>query len=93
MNLVNLKKIISILGGTKIFVKALAPNDNSKNQVYLGGSFDILNDFPVSDITADTSGDWERERFKAKLNFAWISGRWIIINSSIFSVNSLSKIS
>lgn len=50
----------------------MSPNDNSKNQVYLSGSFDILNIFPLSEITSDGSGDWKRNRFKASLNFSWL---------------------
>lgn len=56
----------------KIYAKTLSPNDNSKNQVYLGGSFDILNIFPISEIIADSSGDWKRDRFKAIVNFSWL---------------------
>lgn len=73
MNLEKLKSIIYDLGGKKIYVKKLAPNDNSKNQVYLGGSFDILNIFPISEIYSDTSGDWKKERFKASVNYSWIN--------------------
>ncbi len=72
MRLENLKKIVSSLGGKRIYIKSLSPNDNSKNQVYLAGSFDFLNILPVSEIAADSSGDWKKDRFKAKINFAWI---------------------
>lgn len=71
MNLERLKKIMADNGCTKVFVKPLAPNDNSKNQVYLGGS-DIFNLFPMSEITAESPGEWKRERFKATSDFAWI---------------------
>ncbi|AEI52150.1 MvaI/BcnI family restriction endonuclease [Runella slithyformis] len=71
MNLERLKNIMADNGCTKVFVKPLAPNDNSKNQVYLGGS-DIFNLFPMSDITAESPGEWKRERFKATSDFAWI---------------------
>lgn len=73
MNIDRLKSIISDQGGKKIYIKTLAANDNSKNQVYLGGSFDILNIFPISEIYSDTSGDWKKERFKASINFSWIN--------------------
>src|SRR5690606_38212666 len=53
-------------------VKRLAPNDNSKNQVYLGGNFEILNILPVSAVTTESAGDWKRKRFKATLKFSWI---------------------
>lgn len=72
MNLSKLKNIFKSHGCQKIYAKTLSPNDNSKNQVYLGGSFDILNIFPLSEITADSSGDWKRDRFKASINFSWL---------------------
>ena len=43
MNLKTLFKIFSDKTCRKVYVKKLSPNDNSKNQVYLGGSFEILN--------------------------------------------------
>lgn len=73
MNLQNLKSIFEKEGCTKVYVKKLSPNDNSKNQVYLGGSFEILNIFPISDIQNVEAGDWNRERFKASVNFAWLN--------------------
>jgi hypothetical protein len=72
MNLGKLKVLYSEKGCRQIYVKRLSPNDNSKNQVYLGGSFDLLNIFPIIEITTDSSGDWERERFKASMKFSWI---------------------
>lgn len=73
MNLDNLKKLLSDNGCNNIYVKKLAPNDNSKNQVYLGGSFDILNIFPSSDIISVPKGLWKKDRFKATLNYFWIT--------------------
>jgi len=72
MELSKLKEIFKKQGCKRIYAKILAPNDNSKNQVYLGGSFDILNIFPISEIVSDSSGDWKKDRFKAKVNFSWI---------------------
>lgn len=72
MDLLKLKRIFKDNGCQKVYAKVLSPNDNSKNQVYLAGSFDILNIFPISEITSDSSGDWKRDRFKATLNFFWI---------------------
>jgi len=72
MRLDQLKSLLRDQGCRKIYVKRLAPNDNSKNQVYLGGSFGLLNIFPVSEIVADSSGGWVRQRFKAGFPFAWI---------------------
>jgi len=72
MNLENLKSLFTDKGCQKIFIKKLSPNDNSKNQVYLGGGFEILNILPISKIETVVAGDWKRERFKAKINFSWI---------------------
>ena len=46
--------------------------DNSKNQVYFGGSFEILNILPLSEIVTEEAGDWNKERFKAQINFSWL---------------------
>ncbi|HLY69010.1 MAG TPA: MvaI/BcnI family restriction endonuclease [Puia sp.] len=73
MNLRELQKIFESKGCSKIYAKKLSPNDNSKNQVYLGGSFEILNVFPVSSIVTKPAGEWKRERFKAKMKFSWIA--------------------
>jgi MvaI/BcnI restriction endonuclease family len=73
MNLNRLQSIFSANGCQKIYVKKLSPNDNSKNQVYLGGNFEILNIFPLSSIETESAGNWERERFKATIKFSWIS--------------------
>ncbi|WP_265130630.1 MvaI/BcnI restriction endonuclease family protein [Chryseobacterium oranimense] len=72
MNLQNLKKLFIDNGCQKLYVKKLSPNDNSKNQVYLSGSFEILNIFPISEIKTEEAGDWDMERFKASINFSWI---------------------
>ena len=73
MNLQTLFKIYSDYDQNKVYVKRLSPNDNSKNQVYLGGSFEVLNILPIKDITNEAPGDWERERFKTKIDFYWIT--------------------
>lgn len=73
MNLKNLKKLFADNGCNKIYIKKLSPNDNSKNQVYFGGSFEILNILPISEIKTEEAGDWNKERFKASVNFSWIS--------------------
>lgn len=73
MNLKNLKSLFIDNGCTKIYIKKLSPNDNSKNQVYFGGSFEILNILPISKIKTEEAGEWNKERFKASINFSWIS--------------------
>lgn len=73
MNLENLKSLFVNNGCERVYVKILAPNDNSKNQVYFGGNFEILNILPIKDITTAEAGDWRRERFKASIDFAWVT--------------------
>jgi hypothetical protein len=73
MNLKDLLKLFSDQTCKKIYAKRLSANDNSKNQVYLGGSFEILNILPFKEIISENEGDWKRKRFKTKLDFYWVS--------------------
>ncbi len=72
MNLTQVKQIFNDNGCQKIFVKRLSANDNSKNQVYFGGSFEILNDLPIQEIVTDPAGEWIRDRLKARIRFWWV---------------------
>ena len=72
MNFDILKKHYVAFGCTRLYIKHLSPNDNSKNQIYFGNSFEILNIFPFSEIKADNAGNWERARFKADINLNWL---------------------
>lgn len=81
MNLQNLKSQFIEYGCAKIYIKKLSPNDNSKNQVYFGGSFEILNILPISEIKNEEAGDWNKERFKASINFSWITDDGNIYNA------------
>lgn len=62
-------------GALRIYAKKLAPNDNSKNQVYLGGDFSALNIIPYGAIEADNTelAGSIRDRAKASVNFQWIA--------------------
>lgn len=51
---------------TRLYFKRLAPNDNSKNQIYLGSDFQTLNILPH-----DTPG-LDDGKFKARLDFYWL---------------------
>lgn len=79
MTLDNIIRIFSEHECPKIYTKVLSANDNSKNQVYLGGSFDILNIFPFSEVTSDESGDWKKTRFKATLSFSWLTDHGVAV--------------
>jgi hypothetical protein len=70
MNLDQLKQLFADEGCNKLYAKPLAENDNSKNQVYFGGSFEALNLFPNSGIHPAT--DAKNHTFKAKLDFSWL---------------------
>ncbi|RMG88355.1 MAG: MvaI/BcnI restriction endonuclease family protein [Bacteroidetes bacterium] len=73
MNLGTLKKIYRDHGCERLYFKRLAANDNSKNQVYFGGNFEVLNMFPVSNIISESSATGSKDRFKATLNFFWLN--------------------
>ncbi|MDP3609729.1 MAG: MvaI/BcnI family restriction endonuclease [Methylophilus sp.] len=60
----------SQLGAINVFCKPLAENDNSKQQIYLGGSFDVVQIFPFHGIDAIENG--KNSTYKAKLEFFWI---------------------
>ena len=61
-------------GAIRFYAKRLAPNDNSKNQVYLGGGFGALNIIPHGAIETDDSSraGSVRDRAKAKVRFFWL---------------------
>lgn len=59
------------LGAISVYCKRLAENDNSKQQIYLGGSFDIVQIFPFHDIETNENG--EDSTYKAKLDFKWVT--------------------
>lgn len=75
MDLDHLLRMYSKIDCDKVYVKSLAPNDNSKNQVYFGGSFEVLNILPVQEIVADDEikAGAKVPRFKTKINFSWIN--------------------
>ncbi|MFA7292502.1 MAG: MvaI/BcnI family restriction endonuclease [Rhodocyclaceae bacterium] len=59
------------LGAINAFSKQLAENDNCKQQIYLGGSFDILQMFPFAEIEAFPSQ--KVPNYKAKLRLYWVT--------------------
>jgi hypothetical protein len=62
------------LGVTRILVKELAPNDNSKNQIYVGRGFESLNLIPVRQVSAKEPFRRNEKpiNFKAKLDWSWL---------------------
>ena len=61
----------SDLGATRIFCKRLSENDNTKQQIYLGGNFEVLFFFPFGKITAFS--ELSEPNFKAPLEFYWVN--------------------
>lgn len=58
------------LGVEHIYIKILAANDNSKNQVYFGPGFKALTLFPLGEIHSDPSE--KNPIFKAAADFLWV---------------------
>lgn len=70
----SLKSIMTDHGVTQLFAKALSPNDNSKNQIYLGGGFEALNIIPNHGVEVDAGSKAasKRDRFKAFISLSWL---------------------
>lgn len=75
-SIARLGEIMRSHGANRLYAKKLAPNDNSKNQVYLGGDFSALNIIPYGTIETDESevAGSIRERSKAPVTFFWVDG-------------------
>lgn len=58
------------LGAVRAFCKPLAENDNSKQQIYLGGNLDVVQMFPFQKIESTQNG--RDSTYKAKLDFVWV---------------------
>lgn len=58
-------------GACQIVFKLLANNDNSKQQVYFGGDFEVLRMIPHGDLTGSFSSA-DGTVFKASLNLKWL---------------------
>ena len=50
MNLEQLRDTMRQAGVARLFAKRLSPNDNAKNQIYLGKSFEVLQLLPIGEI-------------------------------------------
>lgn len=72
-----LKAMMLRKGVKKLYVKKLAANDNSKNQIYLGGDLSSVNKIPIESLEFYDSSSKRDEGKKASLiqgsvRFAWI---------------------
>lgn len=70
-NIDSLIKAMRSFGAVNILCKPLAENDNTKQQIYLGGSFEVLKQLPFSELRSDPGV--KRQNFKASLNFCWLN--------------------
>lgn len=73
----SLSQLVSVMhsfGATRFYAKKLAANDNSKNQIYLGGNFSALNIIPYKAIYTDGNdiAGSKRDRAKADVSFFWV---------------------
>ena len=77
MTLAKVRAAMRSHGARELFVKRLSPNDNSKNQIYLGGDFRVINLLPAGAPVASASGSHATPIFKATLQLLWLddSGR------------------
>ncbi len=75
MNLEQFQRLLANHGCSHLLVKRMATNDNSRNQIYLGGGFEALNQIPMTDIERDSSvqAGSRRDRFKSLVDFHWIA--------------------
>ncbi len=77
VNLGTLKLILKNKNVTKVYVKKLSPNDNSKNQPYLGGDLTELAFIPTDNVEPSISSSKKKEdidvKFQAGLDLEWIT--------------------
>lgn len=65
------------LGSEKILIKLLKPNDNSKNQIYMGGDFSALQMFPTGKVVRSEGTSNKKKKtseiLKAQLPLLWLN--------------------
>ncbi len=72
ISLAQLRQRMAANGVKQILVKELAPNDNSKNQPYLGGNLEAANILPMSGPVRAEVTEKGNESLKAPLPFYWL---------------------
>ncbi|MBA0206250.1 MvaI/BcnI family restriction endonuclease [Pectobacterium aroidearum] len=74
-NSVNFEKICRIMaemGAERVIIKQLANNDNSKQQIYLGSDYSVIQDLPIGEIK-NSGMSSKGAIFKASINLFWIT--------------------
>ena len=76
--LTTLTRMLRDLGINQIYAKSLASNDNSKNQIYLGGNFSAINLIPISTLEVFSPSS-KKKRLEAgkklvrgSVQFSWV---------------------
>jgi len=70
-NFEELGKFLLDLGVIRAFFKPLSENDNSKQQIYFGSSFNVLQQIPFDSIREFPEN--KNPNYKASVNFWWIN--------------------
>jgi MvaI/BcnI restriction endonuclease family len=70
VNFLQLQSLFVQAGCVRLLAKSLAPNDNSKNQIYFAGAVEALNVFPSEEVFAENTK--KGPSFKARLRFGWL---------------------
>lgn len=76
-----LSRIIGLMTGhgvDRIFFKPLAPNDNSKNQIYVGGDLASASIFRFDSSDLEYQGDGRRQRAKIKIPYFWMAADGVL---------------
>ena len=71
MDIEQLKGLLAQKGAREFFYKKLSDNDNSKQQIYLGGSYDALTELPHGEIYVEQGV--KKPTFKAPVKLSWLS--------------------
>jgi hypothetical protein len=58
-------------GASRVLIKPLSENDNTKNQIYLGGSFQSLQLLPFGEV--ESFPDLKHPNFKATVKLSWVN--------------------
>ncbi len=90
-DLAHLRALMMVAGVRRLVAKRLAENDNSKNQIYLGGGFEALNVLPFGDIYEDGSDKNQISEGTTELPLA--AAGWNTYRRSACTADSVSTIS
>ena len=78
LNIDRLKQLMRASGVTQLYLKRLAENDNSKNQVYLGPDLTALNVLPNGPLASDPG---KPELLKSPLHFSWLTAAGTVLRA------------